>query len=170
MLLFGAVWLLLKKYSLEFMGLPDVEGPQLLNRLDPTGAYPWLLDGANFLLLMNFMWSVLNLLPVIPLDGGQVVRAACRGYTSPSGMRFALGVSFVSAGIIAIYSFLVRSRPELWYPEVPAWATLTKPGIKPDPFVCMIFFAIMAVQSFIMMQSIKRQERPWLEEEREREW
>ena len=147
-------------YSLAFLGMPDVHGPRLINRIDPVIDHPWLWRGATYLLLMNIMWNVLNLIPVIPMDGGQVVRAAMRGDVSPSGLRFALGMSFFVAGAIAVYSFVARGDPNLWYPGIPDWATLIPLG-KLDPTFNMIFFAILAVQNFMMMQAVKRQEQSW---------
>lgn len=44
----------------------------LLLSLQPQN--PWVLTALGFSLWINVVWTVLNLLPILPLDGGQVFR------------------------------------------------------------------------------------------------
>lgn len=60
----------------------------------------------SLLLWVNIFWGLINLLPVFPLDGGQVVRNILIQYDPLDGMRKSLWVSVVTGGIIALAAFL----------------------------------------------------------------
>lgn len=76
-----------------------------------TTAFGWpsnpLLELAlEFLLLINIVWSVVNLLPVWPLDGGHVSRELLVLFLAPStGIVASLGLSIVIATATAIGLF-----------------------------------------------------------------
>lgn len=53
------------------------------------------------LLWVNFGWGLLNLLPVLPLDGGQVLRSLLRAARGREEDRLPLGISVVVGGIAA---------------------------------------------------------------------
>jgi stage IV sporulation protein FB len=68
------------------------------SRLSENGFY--FLDK---LMVISFFWAVLNLLPVMPLDGGQMLNAAL----GPARIRITLWVTIVvgiSAGIIIMFA------------------------------------------------------------------
>lgn len=50
---------------------------------------------------INIFWSVLNLMPVLPLDGGQIARDLLLMISPRRGMRIALVVSLVVGGLLA---------------------------------------------------------------------
>ena len=54
---------------------------------------------------INVGWSVLNLVPVLPLDGGQVFLAVCDLVTKGRGRRVAEIVSVAVAGAIAVWAY-----------------------------------------------------------------
>jgi Zn-dependent protease len=54
---------------------------------------------------VNVGWSVLNLVPVLPLDGGQVFLAVCDLFTKGRGRRVAEILSVVVAGAIAVWAY-----------------------------------------------------------------
>lgn len=65
----------------------------------PGEAAPlYLFAGVNFLLYISFFWSVINLAPVYPLDGGQIARAFL-------GNKPALVLSLILGGAIALLCF-----------------------------------------------------------------
>jgi Zn-dependent protease len=74
-----------------------------LEGIDPTHDMLHLRRGIGMLYFMNFLWSALNLIPVFPLDGGQISRELCMLFSRRNGMRLSLGLSFVIAGLIAVY-------------------------------------------------------------------
>ena len=56
------------------------------------------------LALANFFWTALNLIPVIPLDGGQLLRIILESFFSVRGYRASLFISaFFSAVLVAFF-------------------------------------------------------------------
>lgn len=58
------------------------------------------------LLYVNIYWGLVNLLPIYPLDGGQISRAIFVNRLSGNGLRLSLQVSFIAAVALAIISVL----------------------------------------------------------------
>jgi len=56
----------------------------------------------QFLLFVNVGWGVVNLLPVLPLDGGHVARSAFRLVSPSNGDRWALALSLITAGAVVV--------------------------------------------------------------------
>lgn len=56
--------------------------------------------------IANFFWSAVNLLPVLPLDGGQLLRIALEGFFGVKGFRASLLIGALLAGLIACASFV----------------------------------------------------------------
>jgi membrane-associated protease RseP (regulator of RpoE activity) len=54
----------------------------------------------QFLLFVNVGWGVVNLLPVLPLDGGHVARSAFCLVSPSNGDRWALTLSLITAGAV----------------------------------------------------------------------
>ena len=65
---------------------------------EDTGSY-YIHHAVNFLLYISFFWSLLNLAPVYPLDGGQITRSFL-------GFKPAIVISLIVASVIALASFL----------------------------------------------------------------
>jgi Zn-dependent protease len=64
--------------------------------LSPQGSY-----FLNILMIISFVWAILNLLPVVPLDGGQMLNAAL----GPARIKVTLWISIVVALVCAIAMF-----------------------------------------------------------------
>jgi stage IV sporulation protein FB len=63
--------------------------------------YLWLhrmLDGFT---IVSIFWALLNLLPILPLDGGHL----CRAYAGAGKQRQVLVISLVCAAVLALLSF-----------------------------------------------------------------
>ena len=56
--------------------------------------------------MANLFWSVVNLLPVLPLDGGQLLRIALEGTFGVKGFRASLLIGVVAATLLCIVGFL----------------------------------------------------------------
>jgi len=56
--------------------------------------------------LINLFWTIVNLLPILPLDGGQLMRIIFEAICGPKGKRFALMTSLVLALVFGLW-FLV---------------------------------------------------------------
>jgi Zn-dependent protease len=63
-----------------------------------------LVNLVAFLLYVNFFWALLNLLPIYPLDGGQIAREVFLLLSIPDGIRNSLILSIVAAGGVAVYA------------------------------------------------------------------
>ncbi len=64
--------------------------------LSPQGNY-----FLKILMIISFVWAILNLLPVVPLDGGQMLNAAL----GPARIKITLWISIVVALVCAIAMF-----------------------------------------------------------------
>ena len=56
----------------------------------------------------NAFWTILNLLPVQPLDGGQLLRITLQGLFGLKGLKTALFLSFVISFLLSILFFIYR--------------------------------------------------------------
>lgn len=57
---------------------------------------------------INLVWTVLNLVPVLPLDGAQLLRIALESFLGLKGIRLAALLSLVFAVIISLASFFFQ--------------------------------------------------------------
>jgi Zn-dependent protease len=60
----------------------------------------------TMLLWVNVFWGLINILPVFPMDGGQVARNILIQYDPLDGVRKSLWVSVVTGGILAVAGLL----------------------------------------------------------------
>lgn len=58
----------------------------------------------GLLVLISFVWAILNLLPVLPLDGGRLVEAAM----GPQRVRVTLIISLVTAVVLVVLSLKIQ--------------------------------------------------------------
>ena len=62
------------------------------------------------LLSVNMFWGLINLVPVYPLDGGNVARYLLLQYDPRDGVRKSLWLSVIAGGVVAVVAlFLLRS-------------------------------------------------------------
>lgn len=54
---------------------------------------------------VNIYWGIMNLLPVFPLDGGQIARAILEHSDRRSGLVKSLWLSIYVAALVAVYAF-----------------------------------------------------------------
>ncbi|MCL2348200.1 MAG: site-2 protease family protein [Planctomycetaceae bacterium] len=72
---------------------------------ETLGKYLYFLLG--FLYIIGIFWGVINLLPVYPLDGGQICREICQWIGPRRGVRVSLYISAVTGIIAAMLGFLL---------------------------------------------------------------
>lgn len=129
-------------------------------------AFPWADPGASLLLrwlynqlvFVNVAWGLLNLLPVWPLDGGQVCEEICSHFKPRTGRRLSLLISIVVAGTFCLYSLACmmanRQGGLDWLDAVPWW-------VPRGSLWSAILFGMLAVQSYQVLQRIKWTESHW---------
>ena len=101
-----------------------------------------LQTAAHLLLSFNLFWPLINLLPVWPLDGGQVSRELFKWRSPNKGVRYSLALSLVAAGAVTINSIsAAMSGPKFL------------PALLTGGRFFIFFFAIFTVESFILMQA-----------------
>jgi stage IV sporulation protein FB len=106
---------------------------------------PFIEEGVGFrppgmLLIMNLIWNLFNLIPIIPLDGGMIMREVVCIIIPRHGLRLAYGFSFLLAGSVTAYSIMKFMRPNLPYPPL-------------DPLFSAVMFGLMAYGSFTGLMS-----------------
>lgn len=69
-------------------------------------------EALRFSLFINLVWNIMNLLPVLPLDGGQITRELLDRYRPRRSRELSVRVSTVSAGVVAAAALirLVQDR------------------------------------------------------------
>jgi stage IV sporulation protein FB len=103
------------------------------------------------LFFINFFWGLINLLPVWPLDGGQISREFFAWLSPHNGERIALGISLVVSGLVAIHGLMLRFGK----PLIPVLTNL-------DGLFLAIMFGLLAIGSFQQLQQLSQQ--PWRED------
>lgn len=57
----------------------------------------------------NLFWTVVNLLPVLPLDGGQLLRIVLEAAFGVQGFKASLLIGSILSGLFSLYFFLVQA-------------------------------------------------------------
>ena len=70
---------------------------------------PVLYDTFFILKFANPFWTVVNLLPVIPLDGGQLLRIVLEANFGLKGMRASLLLGAIFAALLSFYFFIMQN-------------------------------------------------------------
>ena len=119
---------------------PGFVGILPIHELHPGGA---LAENANLarladaMLDINIFWAFINLLPVLPLDGGQIALQFLVQQDPWAGMQRALWLSVFTGGAMALFSLVVLHAP-----------------------LMMMLFASLAVSSYLSLQQ-SGGHRPW---------
>ena len=104
--------------------------------------------GIFYLIFMNLIWPLFNLLPIYPLDGGQITREVCCQLSPNRGLLASLWISLVVAGTLALNAL----AGEYKRPFLPAYFSIV------GGLWGAIFFGLFAVGSWqaIMVQRQSR--------------
>ena len=77
-------------------------------KLDPKVAdlIYWGIERWNYI---NLLWGLVNLLPVLPLDGGRVLQGVCNSISPFRGDDYARKISIAVGGLVAAF-FLIKGN------------------------------------------------------------
>jgi Zn-dependent protease len=157
-LLFGVVWVLGSLFLSP--GRADDMALTALGSRDRIGAALLLVENSLVfavlwtLFFVNLIWPVLNLLPILPLDGGQITREFFTWLSPRNGVRLALHVSVGLCVLLALHALL-------------AWKTgngipyLVHYVNHPSQAIFFGLFALMGIQSLQMEYAHRRSFDPW---------
>ena len=109
------------------------------------------------LLWVNIFWGLVNLLPIWPLDGGQISREICQHYRGRDGMQLSLRISLGTALGFAILALIE------WILEKPLVPFLSLGGT----LFPVLFFGLLALASWQVLRFIHRAGPDWEEAEQE---
>lgn len=69
---------------------------------------PLLTYALHIAVNVNLFWTLLNLLPVLPLDGGHLLRILLEGAFGVRGIKMAFLASLLLATLVGLYFFLIQ--------------------------------------------------------------
>jgi Zn-dependent protease len=113
-----------------------------------TFAYLWWI---------NLFWGLINLLPVWPLDGGQISRDFLEGFQPDGGRRTSLGISLAVAGFLAFIALINTNRDEPIGSAIPYLGGYLA---SLHGWFMILFFAVFAFHSYQLLQ-IESGKSPW---------
>lgn len=79
----------------------------------PFGADPRMF-AFELAIVVNVYWGIINLLPLMPLDGGNMMRSVLMLITRDRGEKPARVISIVFAGALLLYAAVGSARPDYW--------------------------------------------------------
>lgn len=71
-----------------------------------SGSYPLLLYTLYITYVANVFWTIVNLFPIQPLDGGHLMLIVMEKAFGFKGVKIAYFCSFILAGALALYAFV----------------------------------------------------------------
>lgn len=92
----------------------------LARRLGFQPGSPRVVIALEIAVLVNYKWGLFNLAPMLPLDGGNVVRSALNGVTKGRGEKAARVVSILTGGLFLAWAALTM---QLWLGAMAAFFT-----------------------------------------------
>lgn len=63
----------------------------------------------GYFFIVNLIWTIFNLVPVMPLDGGQLLRIALEGFFGAKGFRASLIVGMIISGGASLFFFITQN-------------------------------------------------------------
>jgi Zn-dependent protease len=103
----------------------------------------------EMLFMINLYWPLLNLLPIYPLDGGQVSRELFNWFMRGNGVKASLGLSIFASGLLAVNALFAYSGHRL-IPYLPGGGLYT-----------VFLFGMLALENYQELQQIKSFTRDW---------
>jgi hypothetical protein len=132
---------------------PKLANPAL-QLLDPRSQFPIYNIVVLLLFVINLFTNIMNLLPIIPMDGGMIFKEVCCLLAPRGGLKFAFAWSFLLALGCTVYLLVVvlvqyrflSPNYALWYPFA-------------FPEFSLLIFGMLAYRSWVTYQQLSRSER-----------
>ena len=67
---------------------------------------PLIISTLQIFQWVNLFWTIINLLPIMPLDGGQLLRIVCESVFGTKGISYAMASSMVISALCSLLCFL----------------------------------------------------------------
>ena len=124
-----------------------------LMRID-RGDFPTYNMVLMLLFIINLFTNIMNLLPIIPMDGGMIFKEVCVLISPKYGLKVAFGFSFLLAAGLAVYLLLyVLVQYRFMKEPFPLYYPFAFPEFS------LIIFASLAYQSFQAYQQLAARDR-----------
>lgn len=91
---------------------------QWLANTYPEGVHPVLADAILQLEWINLVWGLVNLLPIFPLDGGQISRTLLESLLGRKGLRTSLIISIIASAGTALFFYEMMGRQLFSFPVI----------------------------------------------------
>ena len=141
-----ALFLLGSLFGVHVRVAPDVDVPSEL---------VWYI--VHNLMWINIFWGLVNLLPIWPLDGGQVSREICQAYRAREGMRLSLQISLLTAVGFAVLALVELATKKPLVPFLSLGGSLFP----------VLFFGILALNSWQLLKFVRHAGPDWEEQEQD---
>ncbi|MCI0380918.1 MAG: site-2 protease family protein [Gemmataceae bacterium] len=141
-------WLYYPSWTLDRLGSFFGIG----NDLEILSSPPFYIKYAILnVMWVNTVWGLVNLLPIWPLDGGQISRETCEHYRGRDGLRLALIISLAVAAGLALVALVEVISKEPLVPFLSFGGT----------WFPVLFFGLLAVANGQLLYFLKRAGPDW---------
>jgi Zn-dependent protease len=106
----------------------------------------------GMLLFINLFWPILNLLPIWPLDGGQITREVLEGASPQKGLTASLVISATVSGLLAVFALALSINENL---EIPYMGWLR------GNYFMALFYAMFCASSIQELQQVSQRRQRW---------
>ena len=118
---------------------------------DTTIPPPLIVHAIVNMLWVNIFWGLVNLLPIWPLDGGQVCREVCQKYRGRDGVYTSLVISIATAAGFAVLALI----------EIMMKKPLVRFLSFGGSWFAVLFFGLLAAGSWQLLQHVRRVGPNW---------
>jgi Zn-dependent protease len=132
-----------------FILLGIVIGISYAAREQLTSEIAWI--ALAYLFEINLWWGLMNLLPIYPLDGGQISVEVFQGFSRRNGLRMAIQLSIAVAVLVAIAAVMAKLG-KAFIPWIPG-----------DWYIA-ILFGMLAYSNYQLLQQLPRDAGDYYEE------
>jgi Zn-dependent protease len=128
-------------------------GVYFVSNLNLIDYHPVVVIFILELFIVSIVWGIFNLIPVFPLDGGQICKELCEAHSPQRGFRRAIQISVWAAFTLSVYSFVcyfeATSHKAVLLAHLPNW-------FPRGTLYTGLLFLVLAYQNYLLLQQIGR--------------